>query len=77
MKISISVDGKDLTFLDKYAADHSLGTRSVAMREAIRALRGQKLARQYEQAFTEWEGSVDQKFWEQFSGDGVDGYETW
>lgn len=77
MKISISVEEKDLTFLDKHANDHSLGNRSAAMRRAIDALRKEELAWQYEQAFTEWEGSEDQKFWDRFSGDGIDGDETW
>lgn len=77
MKISISLEGKDLTFLDKYASDHSLGTRSAAFRKAIDALRKEELAWQYERAFSEWEGSNDQAFWDQFSGDGIDGDEAW
>lgn len=77
MKISISLEEKDLTFLDKYASDHSLETRSAAMRKAIDALRKEELAWQYEQAFSEWEGSEDQKFWDRFSGDGIDGDEAW
>lgn len=77
VKISISLEDKDLTFLDKYASDHSLDTRSAAMRKAIDALRKEELARQYEQAFSEWEGSEDQKFWDRFSGDGMDVDEAW
>lgn len=77
MKISISLEEKDLTFLDKYASAHSLETRSAAMRKAIDALRKEELAWQYEQAFSEWEGSENQKFWDRFSGDGIDGDEAW
>lgn len=77
MKISISVEEKDLDFLDKYASDHSLGTRSAAMRSAVDALRKEELAWQYEQAFAEWEGSGDREFWDLMSADGIDGDEAW
>lgn len=77
MKISISVEEKDLDFLDKYASDHSLGTRSAAMRSAVDALRKEELAWQYEQAFAEWEESGDGEFWDLMSADGIDGDEAW
>lgn len=77
MKTSISVEEKDLDFLDKYASDHNLGTRSAAVRKAIDALRKEELAWQYGQAFSEWEGSSEKEFWERFSGDGIDGDEAW
>ena len=77
MKISISVEEKDLDFLDKYASDHSLGTRSAAIRSAVDALRKEELAWQYEQAFAEWEESGDREFWDLMSADGIDGDEAW
>lgn len=70
MKISISLDGKDLAFLDTYVQEHELESRSAGFRRAIEALRKEELARHYELAFEEWEGSENQKFWNQFSADG-------
>lgn len=71
METAISLEEKDLDFLDYYATNHGLESRAAAVSKAVEVLRSEELSRQYGEAFREWEGSADQKFWDQFSGDGI------
>lgn len=71
METAFGLEEKDLAFLDYYAMKHGLESREAAMSKAVEALRKEELSREYGQAFLEWEGSADQKFWDQFSGDGI------
>lgn len=59
------------------AANHGLESRSAACSKAVYLLRSEELSRQYAHAFVEWEGSADQKFWDQFSGDGIASTPEW
>ena len=77
METAISLEEKDLEFLDYYAVNHGLESRSVAASNAVNVLRSEELSRQYNEAFREWEGSADQKFWDQFSGDGIAATPEW
>lgn len=77
METAISLEEKDLEFLDYYAANHGLESRAAAASKAVNVLRNEELSRQYAQAFLEWEGSADQTFWDQFSGDGIAATPEW
>ncbi len=72
MKLSVSLIPDDVAFLDIYAADKSLKSRSAAVQEAVRLLRLEVLKPDYEEAFTEWDESEDKELWDSVSGDGLD-----
>ena len=59
MKISVSLTGADLKFIDAYRGDHGKDSRSEVLREAVRTLREQDLVAQYGQAFDEWASMGD------------------
>ena len=52
MKLSVGLPAQDIAFLDTYARDHGLPSRSAALRHAIRLLRTRELAAAYE---SEWD----------------------
>ena len=71
MKVSVSLPEEDVEFLDSYAAEQGVASRSAVLHRAVRLLRGQELGAAYEDAFTEWEegGSADD--WDVTVGDGI------
>ena len=71
MKLSVSIPTEDVEFLDAYAAEHSLGSRSAAIQDAVRALRLNALPAGYADAWAEWEQGDDAAAWEATVGDGV------
>jgi hypothetical protein len=70
MKISVSVPSEDIAFLDAYAAEHELGSRSAALHHAIRALRISALPGSYAQAWSEWDADGDAEAWDATAADG-------
>jgi Arc/MetJ-type ribon-helix-helix transcriptional regulator len=72
MKLSVSLNDKDVEFLDYYVTTHDLESRSAALQAALRALRDLNLQDAYERAFTEWDGSEDQALWDTTVGDGIE-----
>ena len=70
MKVSVSLPGEDVEFLDRYAASQGLGSRSAALHKAVRLLRGSQLGPAYEDAWTEW-SDTDADLWETVISDGV------
>lgn len=72
MKVSISLPHDDLTFLDEYAQQAGLESRSAAVQKAIRLLRTRELEAAYAAAYEEWEGSEDAMLWDTTVGDGLD-----
>lgn len=71
MKISVSLPGEDVAFLDAYASAHELPSRSAAMHSAIRALRLGDLRDAYGDAWAEWDTSGEARAWDAVAGDGV------
>jgi Arc/MetJ-type ribon-helix-helix transcriptional regulator len=71
MKVSISLPDKDVAFLDTYAKENGLDSRSAAVHSAVRALLDTTLETEYAEAFAEWEGSEDEAFWDTFAADGL------
>ncbi len=72
MKVSISLPDKDVDFLDAYAREHGLDSRSAAVHRAVGALIDTTLEAAYTEAFAEWEGSGDQALWDSTVADGLD-----
>ena len=71
MKLSVSLRGQDVEFLDAYARAHGKASRSAALTDAVRALRDAELGQEYEQAIDEWDEGDDAELWERTSSDGI------
>ena len=71
MKLSVSLPGDDVEFLDAYAREQGLDSRSAAVHRAVRLLRTAELAAPYEAAWDEWETKGDADPWEATAGDGL------
>ena len=69
MKLSLSIPVGDVEFLDAYAAEHELPSRSAAVHHAIRALRIAALPAAYASAWSEAED--DAAAWDVTAGDGT------
>jgi antitoxin MazE9 len=70
MKLSVSIPDDDVRFLDDYAREQGLDSRSAALHRAVRLLRTAELAAAYESAWDEWAGS-DAAVWDATAGDGL------
>ena len=73
MKVSVSLPGEDVEFLDLYAKEQGLDSRSAALRRAVRLLRASELAASYESAWKEWGALGSAAAWDATSGDGLTG----
>jgi Arc/MetJ-type ribon-helix-helix transcriptional regulator len=71
MKISVSLSGEDMAFLDAYASAHAIPSRSAVVQQAIRALRLGDLDDAYGKAWEEWSESGEADLWEATAGDGL------
>jgi Arc/MetJ-type ribon-helix-helix transcriptional regulator len=71
MKISVSLPQADVEFLDNYASQHGIETRSGAVQRAVSRLRHDELGDAYEQAWEEWTNSGEETAWESAVGDGL------
>lgn len=71
MKISVSLPGEDVEFLDAYAKERGLDSRSAALHRAIRLLRTAELAGTYEAAWEEWATRDEGAAWESATADGL------
>ena len=73
MKVIVNLAEDDLRFLDRYAKQAGLDSRSAALQEAVRLLRAAELRRAYVDAWTEFESDGDAAVWEATAGDGIKG----
>jgi len=71
MKVSISLPGDDVEFLDAYAKKQGYGSRSAVLHKAVRLLRATELSAAYENAWQEWTDSGEAEVWESASADGL------
>jgi Arc/MetJ-type ribon-helix-helix transcriptional regulator len=71
MKVSVSLPGEDVQFLDEYAKEQGLESRSAALHRAVRLLRTAELGGTYEAAWDEWAAGGDATLWESTTGDGL------
>jgi len=71
MKVSVSLPGEDIQFLDQYAKEQGLESRSAALHRAVRLLRTAELGGTYEAAWDEWAAGEDGPLWESTTGDGL------
>lgn len=71
MKVSVSLPGEDVQFLDAYAKEQGLESRSAALHRAVRLLRTAELGGTYEAAWDEWKAEGEADLWETTNGDGL------
>jgi Arc/MetJ-type ribon-helix-helix transcriptional regulator len=71
MKVSVSLPGEDVAFLDSYAREQGLDSRSAALQRAVRLLRVSELGASYESAWEEWNASLNAEAWDATAGDGL------
>jgi Arc/MetJ-type ribon-helix-helix transcriptional regulator len=76
MKVSVSLAGEDVAFLDEYAKERGLDSRSAALQRAVRLLRTSELVAAYESAWEEWDASSSAGAWDAAAGDGLAGAPT-
>jgi Arc/MetJ-type ribon-helix-helix transcriptional regulator len=70
VKLSVSIPDEDLEFIDNYASEHGVESRSGVVHRAVSLLRATELGDDYAAAWAEWEGS-DAADWEPVIGDGL------
>ena len=71
MKVSVSLPGEDITFLDEYAREQGLVSRSAALHRAVRLLRTAELSGAYETAWDEWAAEGEADAWASTTRDGL------
>jgi Arc/MetJ-type ribon-helix-helix transcriptional regulator len=71
MKLSVSLPDDDVEYLDEYARTQRLESRSAALHKAVRLLRASELGSAYEDAWTEWAESDDDRLWDAVIDDGL------
>ncbi len=71
MKVSVSLPGDDVAFLDEYASTHACASRSAVVQQAIQALRLGGLHEAYGDSWAEWEATGEADSWNAVVGDGV------
>lgn len=72
MKLSVSIPEEDVEFIDQYADEHGVDSRSGVVQRALSLLRASDLADDYAAAWIEWEAS-DSKLWTSTGTDGLEG----
>lgn len=68
----MSLPGEDVEFLDAYAREQGLESRSAALHRAVRLLRTAELGGAYEAAWREWAADGDANVWEITTNDGLE-----
>jgi len=72
MKISVSLPAEDVEFLDEYARNLGVASRSAVIQRAVRLLRANELGPAYAQAWEDWAASGDSEAWDSAVGDGIE-----
>ena len=72
MKLSVSIPDDDVQFIDHYADEHGLDTRSGVVHRALSLLRATELGQDYASAWQEW-ADADGNLWDAAVADGLEG----
>jgi Arc/MetJ-type ribon-helix-helix transcriptional regulator len=70
VKLSVSLPEEDVEYLDRYALEQGLDSRSAAVHKAVRLLKSSELGASYEDAWSEWSDSGESDLWEAVVADG-------
>lgn len=71
MKVSVSLPQEDVDFLDEYAEEQGIGSRSAVLHTAVRLLRASGLSGAYEEAWQEWATEGEEEVWDESVADGL------
>jgi Arc/MetJ-type ribon-helix-helix transcriptional regulator len=71
VKLSVSIADEDVDFIDRYADQHGVATRSGVVQRALSLLRSVELREEYAAAWDEWAGE-EADVWETVVADGLD-----
>ena len=72
MKVSISLPEDEVRLLDELVERHKLSTRSAGARRALKALRSEQLAAEYEACFSDPQFGERSDLWDATVADGLD-----
>ena len=72
MKLSVSLPDIDVEFIDHYASQHEVDSRSAVVHRALTLLRSNVLGADYAAAWDEW-ASSDGELWDATVADGLTG----
>lgn len=67
----MSLPEDDVEYLDAYARDQGLVSRSAALQRAVGLLRASGLGSAYADAWAEWADGGEAEFWEPVAADGL------
>jgi Arc/MetJ-type ribon-helix-helix transcriptional regulator len=70
MKLSVSLPDEDVEFIDQYAAQHAVESRSGVVQRALSLLRAVELGDDYAAAWDEWKSSKE-TVWDSALADGL------
>ena len=70
MKLSVSLPDKDVEFIDRYASDHGVESRSGVVQRAVSQLRAAELGYDYADAWDEWT-SAEAEAWDSTIANGL------
>jgi Arc/MetJ-type ribon-helix-helix transcriptional regulator len=70
VKLSVSLPEDDVEFIDGYASEHGVESRSAVVQRAVSLLRASELGDDYAAAWDEWEDS-EADLWATTLADGV------
>jgi Arc/MetJ-type ribon-helix-helix transcriptional regulator len=73
MKVSVSLPEEEVAYLDAYAREHGMDSRSAVVHRAVGLLRDSQLSAAYEEAWQSWAASDDAEAWEVTAADGQAG----
>ncbi len=73
MKVSVSLPPEEVAYLDAYAREHDMQSRSAVVHKAVTLLRSSQLEAAYEDAWQSWDSSQDDAGWDSAAADGLDG----
>jgi Arc/MetJ-type ribon-helix-helix transcriptional regulator len=71
VKLSVSLPEEDVEFLDTYAEEQGIESRSAALHKAVRMLRASQLADDYADAWEEWSADKTAAYWDAVASDGL------
>jgi hypothetical protein len=71
MKLSVSISNEEVDFIDSYASEHGVDSRSGVVQRALSLLRAGELGDDYAAAWAEWD-EADADAWDSATGDGIE-----